>query len=269
MKNECIGMIKDYTGHPHGKLLPSGDSAIYTSIYICKKRNPKGFFLIPDEGGWFSYEKYPKMFGFEIIRIKTKKGKIDLADLQNNIQKAAGFLYQNPAGYYAEQDMKQIYEICKDKCICILDGSGSISDKELCNGEYADLILGSFGKWKAVNLGYGGFISSKFDLREYNDFLRMMKTNFDYDKLYSKLKNVNERIKKLREICNKVKNDLKDMDVIKDGKGLVVVVKYKLEKEKERIIKYCEEHNYEYVECPKYIRTNEKAISIEIKRLEV
>lgn len=270
MKNKCLGLIKDYTGHQHGKLMPSGDAAVYTAMYIAKKKNPKGFFLIPEDGGWFSYEKYPRMFGFGIIKIKTKDGRIDLEDLKANIQKAAGFIYQNPGGYYAEQHMKQIYDICNGKCLCILDVTGSVSDKELCNGDYADMTICSFGRWKAVNLQYGGVITAKFDLRAYNDFLRMFKTNFDYSRLYEKLANVNNRIKKLNEICLKVKSDLSNLDVVnKDNKSLVVIVRYKLEREKEKIIKYCEEHNYEYEECPKYIRTNEKAISIEIKRLDV
>ena len=269
MKNKCISLIKEYTGHPHGKLMPSGDSAVYTAMYISKKKNPKGFFLIPEDGGWFSYEKYPKMFGFEIVRIKTNDGIIDLEHLNEHINKASGFVYQNPGGYHAKQHMKQIYNICKDKCVCVLDVSGSLNDKEFCNGDYADIIIGSFGRWKAVDLEYGGFVSSKFDLREFNDFLRMFKTNFDYDKLFEKLNNVGNRLEKLYGICVKIKKDLADMDIVNnDNKSLVVVVKFKTEAEKERIINYCEQHNYEYVECPKYIRINDKAISIEIKRLD-
>ena len=268
--NKCLSLIKEFTGHQHGKLMPSGDSAVYTAMHIAKKKYPKGFFLIHEEGGWFSYEKFPKMFGFEIVRIKTNKGVIDVEDLQKNINKASGFIYQNPGGYYAKQFAKQIYDICKDKCLCIMDISGSIGDKELCNGDYADATICSFGRWKAINLRYGGVITSNFDLRSYNDFLRMFKTKFDYEELFNKLSNAGNRLKKLYEICNKVKNDLSDMEIAsRDEKSLVVVVKFKTEKEKEKIINYCEQHNYEYVECPKYIRLNDRAISIEIKRLEV
>ena len=270
MKNKCINLIKEYTGHPHGAFMPSGDAAVYTSMYICKKQNPKGFFLIPDEGGWFSYEKYPKMFGFEIIRIKTKDGMIDLEDLQKHIPKASGFIYQNPGGYYAKQFIRQIYDICKNKCLCILDVSGSISDKELCDGNYADMTICSFGRWKTVDLKYGGALTSKFDLRQFNDFLRMMKVNFDYDKLYNKLSNAGNRLKKLDAVCNKIKNDLREMDIAHpEQKSLVVVAKFKDSKEKEKIIKYCKDNNYEYKECPSYIRINDKAISIEIKRLDL
>ena len=37
---------------------------------------------------------------------------------------------------------------------------------------------------------------------------------------------------------------------------------------KQRIIDYCNENNLEFTECPRYIRINEPAISIEVKRLE-
>ena len=39
------------------------------------------------------------------------------------------------------------------------------------------------------------------------------------------------------------------------------------DEEKDKIIKYCKENNYEYTLCPRYIRVNENAVSIEVKRL--
>ena len=46
--------------------------------------------------------------------------------------------------------MKDIYKVCKDKCLVILDASGSIGSS-MCNGEYADMIVGSFGKYLINN----------------------------------------------------------------------------------------------------------------------
>ena len=48
-----------------------------------------------------------------------------------------------------------------------------------------------------------------------------------------------------------------------------VVVRFEDEEEKEQLINYCEEKGFEYVECPKYIRIEEDAISIELKRLQL
>ena len=50
--------------------------------------------------------------------------------------------------------------------------------------------------------------------------------------------------------------------------GFVVVIKFTTEEEKEKIINYCGNHNLEWTECPRYIRLNKPAISIEIKRLQ-
>ena len=58
------------------------------------------------------------------------------------------------------------------------------------------------------------------------------------------------------------------MDIIhKKNKGFNVIVKYKSDDGKKKIIEYCNEKKIPFLECPKYIRVNEKAISIEVKRL--
>jgi len=70
-------------------------------------------------------------------------------------------------------------------------------------------------------------------------------------------------------VRKKVINDLKDFKIIhKEKKGINVVVKYHNEREKERVIDYCKSKNLEYVLCPNYIKVNERAVSIEIKRLK-
>ena len=57
------------------------------------------------------------------------------------------------------------------------------------------------------------------------------------------------------------------MDIIHaDKKGINVVIKFRNEAEKKRIIYYCDKNNYQYTECPRYKRVNCNAISIEVKR---
>ena len=41
-----------------------------------------------------------------------------------------------------------------------------------------------------------------------------------------------------------------------------------MQEEKGKIIKYCEENNLQYTICPRYIRVNCDAISIEVKRIQ-
>lgn len=269
MKNEILKILSDYTNHNHIKLTSKGNMSIYFAMYLAKKINSKTYFLIPEEGGWITYKKFPQMLKFSTQEIKTNRGIIDLEHLKEFAQKSSAFIYANPAGYFANQPIKEIYEICKEAgCIVILDASGSIGDKELCNGKYADFIVGSFSKWKPCNAEYGGFISSKDPFVD-NDIFSIHKDCQDkYPIMLEKLKESPGRIKHFIDIANKIKNDLPDLDIIhRDKIGLNVVIAFKSQTEKEKIVNYCDDNNFEYTECPRYIRVNEDAISIEVKRL--
>ena len=153
----------------------------------------------------------------------------------------------------------------------ILDVSGSIGS-EFYDGDYADIIVCSFGKWKPINLGYGGFISfnNKELIGKNNELLKNL--NFEksyYSNLYGKLVNLKKRYEFFEKINKKIKDDLKQFNILnKNKKGINVIVKFNDEKEKNKIIDYCEKNKYEFVECPKMIKVNESAISIEVKRLE-
>ena len=270
MKEKCIEKIRHFTKCNFVRFLPTGSAATFAAFYLAKQINQKAFMLIPDSAGWLSYEAYPKILGFDIKRIKTNSGVVDLIDLDENAEKGSAFIFSNPAGYFAEQPLAQIYDVCKDKCLCVLDVSGSLGDERMCNGNNADIVIGSFGKWKPVNLGHGGFIAAKENIfAKHSEFFRMFKANLDYEKLYEKLSKANERYEFFYSKALQIKKDLSDFDIVHpDKKGINVVVRFKDDAEKEKIIKYCKDNDYEYTLCPRYIRVNENAISIEVKRLE-
>ncbi len=210
--------------------------------------------IIPDQGGWLSYKKFGN------IEVKTNHGLIDLNDLKEKADENSVLLVNSLGGYIALQNMEEISNICKaKKCIIINDVSGSIGTKEATSG---DIIVGSFSRWKPIDLGYGGFIASDKKLE--------IKENFDLNKineLKEKILNLNKRRKFLISICNKIKKDLNNYEIIhKNEEGLVVVVKFNNTEEKEGIIKYCNNKKLEYTICPRYIRVNENAVSIEVKR---
>ena len=90
--------------------------------------------------------------------------------------------------------------------------------------------------------------------------------------MLKKIKYVPERLKKLYALQEKVKSELegKKFKVLhRDKRGLNVVVKPMTSEDKEKIIEYCKKKKYEFVQCPKYIRLEEDAISIELKRLDI
>jgi len=311
MKEEVFNLLKKYTKHENIELISRGNEAIFAALYCAKKVNSKKAILTVDQGGWFSYLKYPKKLKLEVELVKTDYGVVDLKDLNGRLKgkNYCAFIYSNPAGYFAEQPIKEIYEICKkNDCLVIMDVTGSIGSA-LCNGEYVDFIVGSFGKWKPVNLGYGGFLTAKkkeyfekaeeiFNMSEigyrklpalagrkipisehaqkhipsFSSGSVFDTTSFDEDylpELSEKLKNVKQRYALFENINKKIKKDLKEFRILHENKGGVnVIVEFSSEKEKDKIIDYCKKNNYQFTICPRYIRVNEEAVSIEVKREE-
>lgn len=268
MQEEVLDIIKKHTNHEYVRITSRGNSAIFIALIIAQKASNKNTVLIPDQGGWFSYKTYPRIIGMNFDEVKTDKGLIDLKDLDEKAKKASAFIFTSFAGYFAEQDLESISKICKERgCLLIEDASGSLFDDKLCNGQYSDIIVCSFGRWKPVNLGYGGFISCNN-----NDYFEnFAKEAFSISKVHNGVYSEvipflnDSRYKKLLELASNVKEDLKDYNIYhRDKRGLDVVTEYN-----EEIIKYCEEKGYPYILCPSYIRINEKAISIELKRLDL
>lgn len=267
MEEKVIGMLKKYTRHDHIRITDRGNSAIFTAMYIAKKMNPKKYFLIPDQGGWVSYRTYPKMLDFPIREVPTDRGILKIDKLRKLAKKGSALIVPSFAGYFAEQPMEEIAKVCQEKkCLLIEDACGSIGDYKLCDGNISDMIIGSFGRWKPINLGYGGFIST--NKKEYfenaKEPLSLIKV---HNKIYEELLPLmnTKRLYRLMKLAEKVKKELSKYEIFhKDKRGLNVVTEYK-----EEILKYCEEKKYQYVLCPTYIRVNEKAISIELKRLDI
>ncbi|PIN87295.1 hypothetical protein COV19_00225 [Candidatus Woesearchaeota archaeon CG10_big_fil_rev_8_21_14_0_10_44_13] len=279
IQEKITGRLKELTRHKHAKILNSGNSAILASLCIASRISKRKIVLIPDQGGWISFRKYPKKFGLEAVEVKTDRGLIDLEDLEKKTKDkdAAAFIVTSFAGYFAEQPMPEISKICrKNRCLLIEDATGAIgmSDDSLCNGKYSDIIVGSFGRWKPVNLGTGGFIST--DKKEYfektEDIYPGLEFDGDAEKLLEKLEDAEKRTLFFLEKSKKIRKDLKKegFDVFHaEKRGLNAVVGFKNDAEKQKLIDYCSKNGYEFVLCPKDIRVDENAVSIEVKRLEM
>src|SRR3989344_467591 len=116
-------------------------------------------------------------------------------------------------GYFAEQPLREIKEICtKNNCLVINDVSGSLGIPNIIDGNDADLMIGSFGEGKLVNLGYGGFISAREnDFKDAKDHpaLSLAKHNIDFSALLKKLEYLPMRAAFLLHITENIKKDLK------------------------------------------------------------
>jgi len=255
---DVIEKLKELTGKDQIKLVESGDHAILSVLKFCKKQG-KEKVLIQDQGGWLTYRDYPKKAGLEKVELKTDYGIIDLDDLRAKADEKSVLLVNSLNGYFSEQPMFEIAKICAEKnCLLVNDISGSIG---MDSGKIGDVLLGSFGRDKPINLHYGGFVA--FDFGEFEG---------EFDE--SKLKELDEKLDELfaRQLRWdgmhwKIKADLKDLDIIhKDKPGINVVVKFSNEDEKKKIIDYCDANKLAYTICPRYIRVNCDAVSIEVKR---
>ena len=267
-----INKISRLTKHNYIKLTSRGNTAIRAAVSIIE-----GTVLIPEEGGWLSYKRIKdhQEVKCDDVRINLHSLKQKLSSIsfaqekeRHSVQKASAFLYQNPGGYFADQPMKEIYQLCQEYgCLVIVDVSGSIGT-ELCDGRYADVLVGSFGKWKLVEAGGGGFISCKnkelFDKLSVEELADKKQLNI----ILEKLSQLPQRIRFLQQKRRNIIEDMSDMDIVhKEDTGFVVVIRYNSNSEKEKVIYYCDKHLLEWTECPRYIRLNRPALSIEVKRI--
>lgn len=264
--------LQRLTRHRFLSLVSRGNVAIETALSFLPQHSR---ILIPDEGGWLSYKSIPQRLGLAVEEVKCHEARINVQSLREKFfaQRYAAFLYQNPGGYFAEQPIAEIYDLCrKNSCLVIMDVSGAIGT-ELCKGNYADLLVGSFGRGKLVNAGVGGFISAK-EKRVWGALVKNIIPFADQKtqaQIQQKLVQLPQRIQQLQELRSKVFEDLEKgkIEIVhRADVGFVVVARFADENEKKMIIDYCSSNHLEYTECPRYIRLNQPAISIEVKRRE-
>ncbi|MFH1770788.1 MAG: DegT/DnrJ/EryC1/StrS family aminotransferase [archaeon] len=261
MREKCIAELKKLTGKKYIAFTKRGNAAIKVSLKLAKDLGNKDV-IIQDQGGWITYSQFIGELKLNKVHVQTDYGLIDVSRF---LFQRAALLINSMPGYFALQDMKRLYNDCrKRKVLVINDVSGSIGTDE---AKFGDIILGSFGRWKPLNVEEGGFLAT--DNQYDHDFFLDYEVDIDYEKLYGKLLELKKKLSFFKKHADKIKKDLNIYNIIhKDKQGLNVVVKFSSEKEKEKLIKYCEKERYEYVECPKYIRVLDNAISIEVKRLE-
>lgn len=273
MKEKCLKLLRQYTKHEAVKFTSLGDSAIFGALSIAKQHGYTDV-IIPDQGGWLSYQTFPLLLDMHVINVKTDYGILLKDELKKYTH--AVLLFSSFAGYAAAQDMAMVAEAAKENDFLVIeDASGAVGHPALCNGAVSDIIVASFGRWKIVNLGYGGFLSIKQKLLTQivkdSDILSLIKTiNIDYDALYEKLKQAQSRLqfllqktKEIKHLCKKERFQV----IHENAEGIAVFVRFRTAKEKQGIIEFCTRENLPYKECPLYIKVLEKAISIEVKRL--
>ncbi|MBU1201080.1 MAG: hypothetical protein KKA51_01150 [Nanoarchaeota archaeon] len=252
MMDECESILRVLTKKKHVIFTKRCNESILACLKLAKHLGYKDVH-IPDQGGWITYSQYVKKLGLISHSVKTKSGLFEKFSTDSVL-----LMHSMPA-YVALQDMKKL-----KAGLLINDVCGSIGTK---NAKIGDLIVCSFGRWKPINFGSGGIIAT--DSKGFYDFLKSFESELDFEGLHKKLLQLRERLDFLNKKVSVVKTDLSDFDIIhKNENGLNVIVRFSSVFEKEKLIKYCQQNNYEFVECPRYIRVLDDAISVEIKRLD-
>ena len=266
-KETARTLLKILSGKEHVLFTSRCNESIKLAMQIVAKQGVTQV-LYQEEGGWLTYEKYIQAANLEAIKLITHDGLIFPAEL-NAYDMDSALLINSLAGYIALHDMDDLYGACaKNNMLLVNDVSGSIG---LPEGKIGDIIVGSFGKAKPVNLGTGGFIASNDEelIQQIQETEGFAESDIPFPILIEKLKGLEARRNYLEAQAAKVKEDLKqDYQVAHvDERGLNVVVKFKNDEERDNIIEYCKDKSLEYTICPREIRILDNAISIEIKRL--
>jgi len=262
---EILEKLRELTGKKHVQLAERGNKAIEIALRLAKQLGKKTV-LAPDQGGWITFRQYPKKLGLELKEIKTNYGLLELDDLKKNANEKSVFLTCSMPGYLViEENLQKIQEICAKKgTLFVNDVSGTLGTDF---AKYGDIIVSSFGKWKPVNLEYGGFIATNNE-EYYTEFDASYFDDRRYEALLKKFDELPSRLKKFQELRKKILEELESFKIIhKDKQGINVAISFDDEEVKQRIVDYCKENKLEFTECPRYIRVNEKAVSIEVKRL--
>ena len=282
--------LANITNHKYAKLVSSGNSAILSAM-----NSIDGAILIPDQGAWNGFKQIANFLNKDLITVKTNKGLINLENLnesiisssENNVidlddenNKSALFL-TSFAAYTAEQDLKAICDFAhKNNILVVEDASGAIGDYEnrLANGNYSDIIIGSTGSPKIVNVEDGGFITSN-DNGFFDKSKLLLKTNKASNitacGIYNELDFAKDNLKKTVDACAYLKNAIEDKTSFSvfhnDKRGINVIIKtedpkslsYKLRQE------FVLDSHGMITKCPNYNRLKEKAVALEIKNLDI
>jgi len=246
--------LRELSGMEYAQLVTRCNSAIFMLVSSFGKR-----VVGPLDGGWMTYAQYTKAVGKRYLRVATDWGKLRV-DLFNHYLKPGDlFMYHALGAYAVEQDVKAIYDWCHENGVLVaMDVSGCLGTP-LADGKYCDIMFGSFGKWKPVNLGDGGFIASTTHQQWIKSVSSSCPFKGDETLLCTRLDNLPLAYKELGVMRETLCAALPFEHVTSQYAGTILV------KASENEVKPFLD-NYEYTLCPREIRVNKPCVSIELKR---
>lgn len=265
--------ISKFTNHDHVKIVNSGNSAIFGIMSAFK-----GKIMIPDQGGWIGFKNIAEFLGLKTTEVQTRMGILDpevVAKAIDNYNPEALFI-TSFAGYIAEQPVKELYEVCVDSGVFLVeDASGGIGDRKnhVGNGKHAHVIVASTGSPKIVNVGNGGFISTNHDeiFKRNKTILKILKADpITCSGISVEIKNAPSILSKTITACDFVKKEFKSA-IYPDKRGITVALKTDEPRKLGYLLR--KRLNVEgrsmITVCPRYERVMADAVCLEIKNLDI
>ena len=272
-KKNAEDAVKKVTGHQHARVLNSGNAAIMAAM--C---NLKGPIMIPDQGGWSGFRKIAEFYSVEVAYLPTMLGVIHLETLEEQLKlkNPESLFITSFAGYMAEQPVKEIYDICEDnEVVLVEDASGSVGDpqKRLACGDHSHVLVASTGSPKMVNVGNGGFISTN-DQEMFNDRSFILKTlqgsPVTCAGLVEEIKRTPESLVKTIKACEFIKKEIESA-LHPEKRGINIAIPHDEPKSVARLLRNKLKVNGGgmITTCPRYDRINQPAICLEVKNLDI
>ena len=268
-------IVAETTGHEYSKIVGSGNSAILAVMSSFKER-----VMVPDQGGWSGFRKMADFRGIETVEVPTDEGLIN-PDVLNDylkVKSPEALFMTSFAGYMAEQLVKDLYEVCEDNGVLLVeDASGSIGDpeKRLANGNHTHAIIASTGTPKTVNVGSGGFITTddKNLLDNSNYILKSLKADpVTCAGIAEEMKNASEIVSSTMKSCEILKEKLKELKIYhRNKRGINVCISNDNPKKAGYNLRQSLKVDGGGIVtvCPRYDRIKEKAVCIELKNLDI
>ncbi len=266
-KERVMDKLKNILGVKYIRFLSSASAAIHLIYKMFNK------IAIQDQGIWKGYFDIANFYNVEVIKVKTNLGLIDMESLEYTFKKhrPEALIVQSMSGYIACQNMEEIYKICKEYNVMLInDISGSIFLKGLSTGDISDILICSTGKPKLLNIGFGGFIASNIDLSPYRNFLYAFKVpNIYYKYLDEEIKLGESRIKELIKYSKIFKEEIENC-IHRDKIGICVGIKHENPKTILNKIKIRLDDGSSLITlCPNISRFLDNGFVVELKKIDV
>ena len=280
---ELITVINDLLKYEMDiSILPSGNAGLYMASYILRSIEKKKCenILVPDMGGWRGFLEYPKMFKFNVVKLKTNLGVVDPSTLEDTLRKndIYALFLTTLGGYLVRQPMEEIKKVCEDMDVILVeDASGGIGGA--CG--YGDIVVCSTGSPKIINCEYGGFIginkkigdllrdNGKID--ELKSLLKAFKVMNIYGLMKEEALNARKTYRRLVEYCNILKEELEGA-YFRGKEGVCVFVEHEdpreVSKRVNEVIKLDNGKSF-ITKCPIYERILKKGIVLEMKKVDI